>query len=263
MEKDITNQIIDYIDGTLSEDEKRTFEQLLESDKAIKSEYQKFLLTKDLLIESEKRKLKQKMSVWDKEIETEHKKGKIIAFNWKSSLSIAASIAFAIVGYKLLFLPYQFNSIYATNYQSYETYQTRSLIKNENCFEQGFSLFQEKKFKEASLVFDGCDSESLSKTNQYNLLFFNGLSKMETSNFSDTKIELQKLKEQILSNPNSKENMPYEEFKNEVHWYLGLCYVKLGERELAKIELSKIEMESKYFSKSQQLITELESILAL
>jgi hypothetical protein len=106
------------------------------------------------------------------------------------------------------------------------------------------SLFQDEKFEESLLLFDGLLTEKLANDT---LLFFDALCNFELEKYS----EAQKKLEMVLSCENSV-------WIEKSEWWLALSFLSQNEKAKSRLLLQKIEAEKGHLfnEKAGQLLVE-------
>lgn len=243
-------QIIDYVEGKLPKELLADFETEIENDIDLKKEVNQYKNTILLLKLQQDNILKTKMKQWDSELENE-KKGKIIPFYMKFSVSIAASIVFAFLSFHFLILPRNNSVIYNQFYSEYEYMSSRSIITEPTCEETCMELFQLKKYDDYLTNIKNCSPNLINSESEESikLRFYKAISLMETKDYKKSALEFESLQSLSINEIS---------LKNDIDWYYILCLAKLGETEKAIFAISKLSSESKYFEKSQILKTTLQ-----
>lgn len=160
--------------------------------------------------------------------------------------SIAAGLAIGILVLQSLFLPTN-RQLYKQNYQpiSAANYITRGQANSDaSDFQKGVSLYYEGKYKAA---YDQLSHLLTEQTPAQEIILFSGLSLMGMEDYHKA-IEVFE-----LADDRAISTMP------EIPWYLGLSYIKIGERDdainslrnLSRVEGQMGKMAGKLLKKLQ------------
>jgi tetratricopeptide (TPR) repeat protein len=168
-------------------------------------------------------------------------------FTRRIGLEIAAAVLIlSVILFKSLAPSYSGDSVYKHFYEPLEanSYQLRGDVQDINSkLQEGVECYLAKDFQNAEIVFDNLHKMN---SNLPEVLLFSGLSKMEQNNFPAAI----NCFSELLSTDN--------QFIPETQWYLGLCYIKTGDKLKARSLFEVLaETEGIYKKQSQEILKNL------
>lgn len=169
-------------------------------------------------------------------------------FNRKITYGMAAAVlVLALLMIKPLTPSYTGDSVYREYYLPMETNSFRLRGSSQQVdakLKEGVNYYLSKEYDKAELAFSELQN---AKTDLPEVLLFSGLNRMEQGNFPAAITVFTEL----LS-----ENGP---FVPEAQWYLGLCYIKTGEKEKAIAYMDSLShTEGIYKEKAHDILSRLE-----
>ncbi len=207
--------IIRHFSGELTEEEKKKFNSLLESDTDFKKqvEFEKDL--KQVVIKNKNKDLKEKLISFENDIQSkERNKPKHKINTWKIAASIALLIAVAVgwFGYQN-FVSVNYNKLYAENYTTYpNTVFTIERSTSDNSIEyEAFYAYEAKNYELAIKKFNEAP-------NKEHFTFYKAQSYLKLNNLEKADTLFKKV---------IKDN---SEFVAEANWYLALIKLKQKNR---------------------------------
>lgn len=214
--------IKDFFKEKLSKDDKHEFLQKASSDRDF---------VKDFVNELEKEAGAQEFS--DNEDDESSDESNISHSGRRGIIfvsSIAAGLAIGIFVLQSIFFPTN-RQLYKHNYQpiSAANYITRGQANSDaSDFQKGVSLYYEGKYKAA---YDQLCHLFTEQTPAQEIILFSGLSLMGMEDYYKAIEVFELADDRVIS------TMP------EIPWYLGLSYIKIGEREKANNSLKNLPGE--------------------
>ena len=218
-------ELIDkYFSNSLSPKEQKLFNELLQNDQNFKTE---FLFQKDLqlaLAKNEQYNLKNSLQNIEKNIENKPKLT-VVSKKWLAAASIIFIIGLLSIFVKSSFYP-SLDKIYADNFVPYRNI-VHPVVRGEvsNTIENSaFIAYENENFHKAINLFNSIENQNAAYIPFYKAMCYLSLNKtVEAIN---------------LLEPLSTESVSYSEilddkFKFKTEWYLGLAYLKMGEKEKA------------------------------
>ncbi|WP_276168486.1 tetratricopeptide repeat protein [Zobellia alginiliquefaciens] len=233
-----------YFEGSLSEEQKREFDHLFETNADFKTEFEFQEELKRTLVKSERKQLKEILS--NTAVPPEKEQPKVIRLRpWL----VAASV-FVLVGissWLILFDRTDIDSqnLYNSNFAPYENvvHPIERGEQLEDLKTRAFMAYENENYKEAIELFKTLNE----KNNDKYIVFYEAISLMQL-NKQDEAIPL--LEDYIASSG---------ELKERAIWYLALSYLKLDEIEDCKEQL-RVLVHNEGFKKkeAQRLLDELD-----
>lgn len=211
-----------YLKGTLSEEDKFRFNELLISDKEFEADFEFQKNLKVTVILESREALKDKLRLQDKKKKTSP--------TW---LYAAASLLL-VIGAAFWFIGYQNNSsdkLYLANFESYPN-TVEPLVRGEaknTMRTTAFTAYEEKDFKKALTLFN----KLYLQTEEDYAKFYSAMCYMELN-------EINKASE-ILS---SKSWTPA--YQDKANWYLALCKLALDQKNETRIILQALIKNSDF-----------------
>lgn len=246
--KSYTENIEKYIPGELFGDELKKFEVKLKSNKEL---YDEFILHTQInmaLKEEDIIQLRNKLEdIYSKVI---YKRERIIKLSRNIALAASVALIFTFGGiylYKNEKLTNQ--QLFTAYYSPYESIENSRELSSatKSLIEQALAEYEEKDYTAAQSHFN-----DILKTNPdcSTALFYSSISELETGNINDAIIKL----EHLLTLKDSL-------FNDQAEWYLGLCYLKSGNTDKAKIIFDKISGQKGYNKeKAKKLLRKLTNV---
>ncbi|MDN5200269.1 tetratricopeptide repeat protein [Fulvivirgaceae bacterium BMA10] len=236
------DEIARYLRGQMDEKDRMAFEEKLNND----PEFAKQVDLDKVLLEGMqlhyKSSLKQRLRDLDKSVSLNKRNFSL----FYKSISIAAGISLIFVVVYMLFLQGpNTEKLYGTYFKPYyniaDGYERSG---DANTSEDPFKLYEQGAYKQASEVF-----ETLLETNKddYMLIFYNGLSYLNSGNAS-----------QAIGHLASVADQSELAIHEPAIWYLGLAYLKENQLEEAKEVFQNIvETEKSYQHQAKEILREL------
>lgn len=230
-----------YLDNTMTVEEKTSFEKQLSQDQELASSFEIFQelnqhLSNKFGNATELNAFKQNVKL----ISTEHfkvKKSKVIAFKpWQ--YSVAASVAI-LLG---LFVFMQNNNPNFEDYNQHENayFTERGVVEDELKLAQ--DAFNSKKYKEASTYFQMAFKENKSAEIQ----LFYAVSLLEDNQYQKAEVQLMDLK------------LGTSIYATKATWYLALSKLKQKDYKSCKEILNSIPKDYENYNQVQELLNELD-----
>lgn len=226
-----------YLDGELQGEDLRNFESQLQNDKEFAQDFHLHKEIRNALSESDIIDLREKLD----KIKEDFKKEKQRAIIRKPVLlyTACAFIAVLIVSSILIFdKTYTNDELYEKYYTHYDAgIQTRGAEKTTiDTYTQALIEYDNKKYIEAidllNQISDTSQAYTISKE------YFTGLSYMELKKYDEA------IKHFCMVS-NDYQNALHE----NVIWYLGLCYIKTKQNELAIKQFIELNSISSFYKK--------------
>ncbi|MCK4561494.1 MAG: hypothetical protein KAT78_01180 [Flavobacteriaceae bacterium] len=233
----------DYLNGTLAQNEKTSFEERLKKDTLFNNEFNTYKELSSFLknkFENEEASISFKANlknISNKHFEKQKPSKKIIQFKpWQ--YAIAASF--------LLFFGIQYFNSTTPNYNNFTSYDTISLIvrgSQNELLSNAEKAFNENDFAKSEIYFT-----QLLETNIDNneLKLYKAFSQIELNKFKDADTTLS-----ILSKGNSV-------YKNKATWYLALSKLKQKDYKACLAILKTIDTEADDYKNAKKLLKKLE-----
>ena len=228
----MSEKLVLYLDGALSDIEKSTLEQRLASDKALKEELESLQSTRDAV---KLYGLKQKVAFIHgqmmEKIQAPVKKISSVQRAIRYSVAVAASLILIVGGY----LVYNFftltpDKVFASNYRSYELVTVRDGgVEERSLLEEPYIL------KEYAKVL----SIQLDRPFTIKELFLRAMAYSELAD--DTKA-IAAFKKVLIHTDALTTNI----FKQQAEYNLALCYIRNGDYDFAISLLNKIQEDSNH-----------------
>ena len=235
-------ELIDrYFEGSLTDEERKKFEELLEVDPDFKEE---FLFQKDLkaVIEDNKRK---ELKTYLQEVEGKMSNKIVLPFikrEWLVAASLALTLAIGTWGVKNSFYPSN-ERIYNTYYDPYiNTVQPITRGSNTLSIEyRAFVAYESGDFHKAINLFS-----SVKNPDRSYILFYKAMCYMSLDKLDEAMPILENI---IAKNGKSANDL---EWSNKANWYMALCHIKKDQDEQALFYLNRLLEYSKYEFKAQE-----------
>lgn len=253
-EQDKYERIEQYLNGELPEDDKQQLEALIAESPDLKSEIELHRQVEETLKGEEIHQFRNVLQATDKSWKLKKepaKAAKIVRFNFKKSMAIAASIAILIFAgnflYQNLASPNQ-EQLFANNFEPYQMIlsqrSTGDSPESTALLNTAISQYAQGKFEESSIAF-----RQLQINDEGNLSFqfYEAMSLLSANNATDAISKF----ENILATPNSP-------FLEQTRWYLALSYLKAGNKEKAISLLADIKESEFKFQEKLLLIKALQ-----
>ncbi|MBD0852550.1 tetratricopeptide repeat protein [Maribacter arenosus] len=209
-----------FFSNQLTSEEEKTFQELLETDKEFKAQFEFENDLKRVIKKNEKENLKHKLIGFEKEINAKDKNNpsKWTFKNWSIAASIALLVGLGWIAYNTFSGP-DYNKLYATNFEAYpNTVYTITRSDGDQSLERdAFAAYEASNYEKAVTAFLELKIEgSSTHTDFYLAQSYLYLGKDQEA--------IEALKSTILNDA---------EFKAEAHWYLSLAYLKSKNKEKA------------------------------
>jgi len=242
---DNIEQLMRYIDGELSEQEKIEIEERLLHDDALKERFENLVAAHSAI---KAQGLKQRVQAIHNEYQRSKEDeqtatGKIVkpAFGspFRIIVRVAAIFIFVFLGYGIYeYVTTTNNSMFADNFIKYDLPTVRGETKQDNID----SLYRQNNYTSVIEIF------KLKQEKTPRDYFLAGLSYLETNDTKQAIEGFQKL-QQLNSNSNEKY------FSEEADYYLVLAYIKDGNIEEAQKQLQSItaSKQHKYYQKAKEI----------
>ncbi len=130
------------------------------------------------------------------------------------------------------------DSLYQEYYKPLNAFSsiTRGDGKTDN-FSEAVKNYNQGEYQQASIMFS--ELVNIDKNNS-KYLFFNGITQLQLGNYQ---LAISNLNQVISTN---------NEFTKDAQWYLGLAYLKVGEKDNATLQLKKLTTTKGYYQKQAQ-----------
>lgn len=236
MKSDI-EQITDYLDDEMSQEEKALFEAKIEAEPSLRAKMQE---RKTLLDSIEKSFLKEELG----EFYRKNRKKSLI----QKSIIRYGTAACVILG--VTFLVFQMTNNPSTkNFADYFTpYKNLAQINRGDqdhiLLGKGYAFYDLKLYDSAIYYFKLIEPSKLNPLNQTDYFFYLGVSCLALGNTQDMKTSFDRLK------TNNR-------FQEQVSWYRGLAALKENKTSLAISELSKLKPHEFRHKDAQEIIDQL------
>lgn len=229
-----------YLLNKMPEDERRSFEQELETDPDLNNDY---LFTKALKEELGYRaEIEEKMSRWNEEIEQSSKKKALTKRKWIYTVTSLAAIA--VFGFFFTFL----------NNNVSDTTESGALRGTDTHFTDIVSLIENKQYKEALSVINDKEIENEGMINYYQ-----SLCPDSTINDDTSETGLPTPPEETIS-PEEAQEIIADAMQDQIElkWLKANAYIGLNQKEKALTELKEItDDDNPYSKKAKELIKKL------
>ncbi|MGB5436784.1 MAG: tetratricopeptide repeat protein [Maribacter sp.] len=234
-----------FFSNQLTEEQKKTFHQLLETDVEFKAQFEFENDLKRVIKKNQNENLKHKLIGFEKEINAKDKNNpsKWTFSNWSIAASIALLVGLGWLGYNLMSGP-NYSKLYAANFQEYPN-TVYTITRGEG---------EETKEREAFVAYESGDYDTalqnfaqISVDNKEYLDFYRAQSHLNLNELEDAKKDFQKV---IAADTN---------FVGESYWYLALIYLKEKDKENAVGSLQILTTKYEYNKgKAEALLKELD-----
>ena len=241
--KDRTILIEQYLDGKLQGDDLKNFEILLRTEEEFTQDFSLQKEIRDTLSKKDFQDLREKLKAVNENFEKE----KQFAIKRKPVLFYAIS---AIIIIAVIISIYIFNKTYTNDelfLSYYKQYDADIITRGaeetpKDIYTQALRAYDYKKYYEALALFN-----QISATSEFIIQkeYFTGLSYME----------LHKFDEAIRHFENASSDKR-NAFYDDVIWYLGLCYLKTNQTNLAIQQFKKLLKNDSFYKKSASEIIE-------
>jgi tetratricopeptide (TPR) repeat protein len=231
-----------YLQGTLSSEERKDFEERLRNDPEFQKEFDSFRLSYSAIILESRKEVKQRLQQEDAGASAP--KGRVV--NWRYvSIGIAASIVLAVLLVQIYRSPSP-DKLYLSYHETYPNV-VAPIERNEttvDSYKKAFQLYEQKEYSNALEQFRVIlkDSATSSSVNLYA-----GLCALE---LNDPTTAVSYFEAVIASSPN--------DFSETAKWYAALAYLKAGNKEKAIFYLDQLKDDSFYHARARDLMKELE-----
>ncbi|MFX0558559.1 tetratricopeptide repeat protein [Maribacter sp. CXY002] len=229
----------------LTEEGKKTFHQLLETDVEFKAQFEFENDLKHVIKKGNNENLKQKLVGFEKEINAKdkNKPSKWTFRNWSIAASIALLVGLGWIAYNTFSGP-DYNELYATNFEAYpNTVYTITRSDGDQSLERdAFAAYEASNYEKAVTAFLELKTVGRSTHTDFYLA-------QSYMNLGKDQEAIEALKSTILNDT---------EFKAEAHWYLSLAYLKSKDEVNASATLKYLIENFDYKKeKAQTLLKEL------
>jgi len=245
----LESEIEAYLNGEMTVDERILFEEKVQNNPDVASEFQLYKEMRAIYDENDW-ELAKKRSTNDKVIEYERflksNEGKSLADSIKNAEkdyfiekpksgfkriylyagSVAAAVVLAILIYTQINKPVDTKSLYASN-KNWDDLPSLTLRDKNTTLASAEKLFRQKEDKEAIQLFQAYDSGK-DRTVDPQVLLYIGATQLELNRSEDAMETFKR-----LQNSNSLD-------ASKAHWYLALTYLKMGKKEEVKQELQTL-----------------------
>jgi predicted negative regulator of RcsB-dependent stress response len=208
----MSEKLVQYLDGELTGAEKESIEQQLAADKNLQEELESLKATREAVkifgLQQKVSGIHQQMM---QEMQSPVKKISSTRRIIRYGIAVAASVVLivgCIIGYN--FYTLSSNKVFASNYHSYELSTVRS--DDTAQISPVEKAYREKDYKKTVELISQQSSLTVKET------FLAGMSYMELNNSTKAIDEFKKV---IAGNENAKSNL----FKDEAEYYLALTYI--------------------------------------
>ncbi len=223
-----------YLAEEMQGEELENFEAQLQTDVELKEELMLHRQLAETLKGEKVHELRSVLNEVDKDWKAPSKKdsAKIVKFNFRRILTIAAVLVLLIVGYQW-FTNNNLSSeeLYTSNFEPYPMLLNQRSVEentvNSITFNNAITFYNKNQFMEAEAAFD-----KLLQTQPDNISyqFYQANIFLASQNATDAIPIFQKI---------IAENNPL--FGEQARWYLSLAYLQLGQKENARALLEKIQ----------------------
>jgi hypothetical protein len=252
MKKQINySKLIDkYINGEITEDELKLFENELKINPQLKAELELHKKIDDAIINDDLANFNKRM----KNIHSDYTSSKVVHktnFIQKNIYYLVAAIIILFIA--IASIVYFSNNkklsnteIYSMYFKPYETINKRSAetITNDDIYKEALRNYDKENYSKAIKLF----SQLFEQDDSYMAAYlYAGISLMENNNFH----EAEKSFQTIINNNNIC-------YIQQAEWYLGLCYLKADKSKKAKKQFNKIvSRQGFYENKAKEILNKL------
>ena len=234
-EEDTYERIEKYLNGALSSEEKKAFENELNNNNLLKEEVDLHREVAETLKGEKIHEFRNVLKKVDSEWTTSQpKKNNVFSIRVKKMAALAATILLLVIAsYPFIFqgVDNSNEALFADNFEPYKMILNQRSISDNDAetalLNEAIIAYDNKNYKEASTAFQELQSNNI---DLIALRFYTGLSELGEGN-SDNSINIFK---EILDTPDHL-------FVEQSRWYLALAYLQKGDRDAAKLELDKIK----------------------
>lgn len=216
-----------FFSNQLTEEQKKTFHQLLETDVEFKAQFEFENDLKHVIKKSKNENLKQKLVGFEKEINAKdkNKPSKWTFRNWSIAASIALLVGMGWIAYNTFSGP-DYNELYATNFEAYpNTVYTITRSDGDQSLERdAFAAYEASNYEKAVTAF----LDLKNKGGSTHADFYLAQSYLYVGKDQEA---IEALKRAILNDM---------EFRAEAHWYLALAYLKSKDKVKAMATLKDL-----------------------
>jgi tetratricopeptide (TPR) repeat protein len=216
---DMSELLVQYLDGNLQGPEKENIEQQLAADSALQQQFDSLLLTREAIryygLKEKVKSLHQKMMEELKEqapsteveLKPVHSRSKIFRY----AISVAASIILLVGGYMLYnFITLSSDKVFGANYQHYELSTTRDAGTAETAIEKAY---KDNNYKEVVRIYSVKEDVSVKAA------FLDGLAAME---LNDNSTAISSFKQVLEINKTAA----VKSLNDDAEYYLCLSYIR-------------------------------------
>lgn len=240
-----------YLAEELEGKDLTTFEAQLQTDAELKEELTLHRQITDTLkgqkVHDLRNVLKEVDQNWD-DSSKKSKSAKIVKFNFRKILSVAAAIVLLFIGYQWFFNnDLSTQEIYASNFEPYPMLLDQRSIDEDGSpsitLNKAISFYSNKENAAATAAF-----QQLLESDPENIIYIFYLANSH------------------LANQEAKKAVPYFEkiitlddpsFVEQSRWYLALAYLQKNNKENAKAILEKIQKGQYHFREAQNILNNL------
>ncbi|WP_289038051.1 hypothetical protein [uncultured Zobellia sp.] len=232
-----------YFEGSLSEEQKREFDHLFETNTGFKTDFEFQEELKRALVKSERKQLKEILS----NTNTPHEKEKSQVIRLRPWLIAASVVLLAGISSWLIFFnrpDIDSQQLYASNFTPYENvvHPIERGEQLEDLKTRAFIAYENSEYTKAIELFQTLNK----KNNDKYIIFYEAIALMQL-NKHDEAVPL--FEDYIETNG---------ELKERAIWYLALAYLKLDEIEECKEQLSLLTHKDGFKTKAaKNLLAEL------
>lgn len=246
-EKDF-NRIEEFLDGDLSNDQLKEFENDLLNDPDLQTELDLHKQVDEAIMENDIMELRSKLEAIEiPPREVEKRKHKYLT---KWNIVAASFVLFLGIG-SLLYIGnnknYSNKKVYSNYYKPYNVVMnTRSADVNiDNMLVTALKSYEARNYGKALVLFQQIlDKDSTNITSN----FYSGISNMEISEYN-------KANKNFTRVLRDKNNL----FIEQSEWYLGFCYLMTNERDKAIKQFNTIAKGNSFYkAKAQEILNKLE-----
>ncbi len=252
MKKQINySKLIDkYINGEMTEDELKLFENELKINPQLKAELELHKKIDNAIINDDLANFNKKIN----DIHSEYTSSKVVhktKYIQKNIYYLVAAIIILLIAIvSIIYFSYNNKlsdtEIYSMYFKPYETINKRSAetINADDIYLNALHNYDKANYAKAIELFSQLFKQDDSNMAAY---LYAGISLMETNNFSEAKKSFQT----IINN-----NDIY--YIQQAEWYLGLCYLKAGKTKKTKKQFRKIvSCQGFYENKAKEILNKL------
>lgn len=243
------DRIEDFLDGDLTDDQLKAFEQDLLDDEDLQMELDLHSEVDEAIMEEDIMDLRCKLEAIETPPNPTQKRKLKFLTKWNIA---AASLALVIGLGSLLYImnnksTYSNDQIYSRYYKPYNVINTTrsSDIMMDNVLVTALKSYESKDYRTALNLFKQIlDKDSTNITSN----FYSGISNIEIN-------EYHKANKNFTRVLNHKNNL----FIEQSEWYLGLCYLMTNEQDQAIKQFSTIAKGNSFYkTKAQEILSRLE-----